>query len=278
MVTFRIGVVVVFLVAFATATQAAPESEVPDGGAPVDAGVAPASLFETWFPRIAGGYRINDFDLYAALMKRDLISFASLMSESIKKELEDLADKPYQREKVHHRIRADRNLTSMFEAFRQKLATAVVYYKTESSNGLPELVYVRKEFRLVVGNDDLGDLPAVTLIAPNYGRLAYPFGGEDVSLGKWSRAVCWRDADGQGTCGARLPDMPARLKDVIEDQFGKTISVRWRWRGFPVPARTRLVDFSGRGQLVAIPAVVRIPSELALEFLDKEGNVIWAAR
>jgi hypothetical protein len=223
-----------------------PESSTAQTIAPTPTVERDTRKFETWFPRFESGYRIGDFSFYQKLMRDDFVSFVTSVDDAVREELDDLGEKQFQIEKVHQRLRNDNDLVKLFGAFKQRLASAVVYYVSDDDNEFPSVKYVGKEFRLIVSNPGLGgERAALALIAPHYGNVQYPNEGDEITVGTWARVACWEDENWTKACGVRLRDMPAGMKDGIEDQFGKSINVRWRWRGFPTAIRTRYVDMRG---------------------------------
>jgi hypothetical protein len=72
--------------------------------------------------------------------------------------------------------------------------------------------------------------------------------------------------------------MPAKLKDVIEDEFGKSINVRWRWRGFGDQVKGGLGAIGGDLRFGVYRMTVRAPAEVELQFIDSDGAVLWKAK
>ena len=80
----------------------------------------------------------------------------------------------------------------------------------------------------------------------------------------------------RAVCSIRLPDVPATLRERLENEYGKTIKARWVWIGFPAKATT---SYLAPLSVIRIYATkVRAPRGLQLQFMDEQNNVVWTAK
>jgi hypothetical protein len=234
--------------------------------------------FAQGFPGLGGEHRIADWSLYAALATGDVVAYAERVDPTVAKQAEDVKGKPYQSQELEASVKRDRPLVAAFDEQRRRIKTMVL---DVDGGGLKDdrcehpLVYVAKEFRLVLGESgDHGDPLSHATIAPSCPRALQS--GFQITAGRSSRFTCWETSLGTA-CGWRLPDMPAALKGVIETTYPKSLALRWRWRGLGGVVHTRYVDDRGNRVATRDGAALTVPAELNLEFVDQAGHVVWTA-
>ncbi len=233
--------------------------------------------FDADFPVLRDGRNLTDIDLFRLFVSNDFIGFLAHEDQAVSDKLGELDDKPYQREKYEQELRRHTALSEEFRRRRNALSGSIFYY-TVSPDDQPsvEMKYIDKQFRLQTNcSTTSADKIAMTVVTN--GELE-SLNDTDISAGRSHRSDCWSDPETTETCcGLRLPDLPTRLKASIEDEFGKTVHLRWRWRGFGEPTKTNLLLYGG------IPATfhkakVRVAWDIAAELVDDEGKVLWTAR
>jgi hypothetical protein len=234
--------------------------------------------FARGFPGSANEHRIADWSLYTALVTGDVVAYAKKVDPAVAKQAEEVKGKPYQSQQLEARVKRDDSLVAAFNEQRRRIQSMVLY---ADGGGLSDhkcehpLVYVEKEFRLVLGEstERLDPLSHAT-IAPGCPRSLES--GFQITAGRSPRFVCW-DNKLTTTCGWRLSDMPAALKAVIESTYPKSMTLRWRWRGIGGVVHTRYLDDGGNRVAAHDGVALTVPIELNLEFVDEEGHVVWAA-
>lgn len=248
--------------------------EPSENAKPADYGAA----FARGLPTVADGRRVADWPLYAALVDDDMVAWAARLDPAVAKQRAERHDKAYQTQLLEAGIRGDQRLRALFAEQRRQVRSTVLYADADGGDGhCPRLVYVGNEFRLVVGQGDRGADPlALATFAPACSSALKP--GFQLTAGRSPRFKCWRAAATDDTlCGWRLPDMPAELKRVIEDEYPRSIKLRWRWRGLGGAARARYVDLDSNRVDPRSSLPVTIPLGLALEFVGSAGRVLWTA-
>jgi hypothetical protein len=251
------------------------EAATPPGNpSPVDFEAA----FARTFPGSGTEHRIADWNVYAALATGDVVAYAEKIDPALAKRAEDVRGKPYQSQQLETSIKGDLPLVAAFNEQRRRIKSMVLYadgsgFKADGCQH--PLVYVGKEFRLVLGeSSDRSDPLSHATIAPSCPQALQS--GFQITGGRSSRFMCW-DTKLGAACGWRLPDMPAALKGVVESTYPKSIALRWRWRGLGGVVRTRYVDDQGNRVGARDGAALTVPVELTLEFVDEAGHVIWTA-
>jgi hypothetical protein len=236
-------------------------------GAPAVVGVmAPidyAAQFDKSFPAVAGEHKVVDWTLYAALVNGDLLGYAARVDPAIARRRDLANGKGAQLQELTAGVQRDKRLRSAFDEQRQRIATMVLYADGSPDGCRRPIVLIGSELRLVLGRPgSQGDPLASTEVAPS---CPPPFeSGAQASVGYSPRFRCWAGINDK-TCGWRLPDMPAELKRVIEEEYPGSIRLRWRWRGLGGVTQVR-DRFS-----------LSTPGELGLEFVDGKGQVLWTA-
>jgi hypothetical protein len=215
-----------------------------------------------------------NWKLYAALVGNDLPAWAAEVDPAIGKRFEDAHDKSYQLQQLKAGLQRNPRLRSVFEEQRKRVSTMVLY--ADDNGALKDpcrrlVIYVGNELRLVFGESvQRGDPLALATIAPGCSQTRDS--GLQLTAGRSPRYRCWDGVD-ETRCGWRLPDMPEELKRVVESDYPGSIRLRWRWRGLGANLPLRLDAFeSGRSA-----ANVAVPGELALQFLDARGQLLWTA-
>lgn len=223
-------------------------------------------------------HRIADWTLYAALVTGDIVTYGVKVDPSIAKRADDARGKPYQTQQVELTIKGDSRLVAAFNDQRRRIQTMVVYAGGDGFAGdkcRHPLTYVENEFRLVLGESDDGADPlSHATIAPSCPSAFAP--GFQITAGRSARFKCWR-TEYATQCGWALPDMPRALKDVVENRYPASISLRWRWRGLADVVHTRYADANGNRVAIHDRVGVTVPGELGLEFVDAEGQILWTA-
>jgi hypothetical protein len=236
------------------------------------------TAFAKSFPEIAGAHRVTDWPLYTALVGNDLVAYAARLNPAIAEQVAKAAGKGYQTEELETRLKADKGLRASFDRHRLQVATMVVYADGGAAGNegcRHPLVYLEREFRLVLGQSPSGQDPlASATVAPRCLQGAER--GFQITAGKSSRFKCWNGDHGT-TCGWRLPDMPAALKQVIESEYPRSLKARWHWRGLGGVVRLRPLDGNGNKVAERDSVVLTVPAELALDFVDEAGRVRWSA-
>ena len=244
----------------------------------IEASVDYGAEFARNFPAVAGEYRVVDWELYAALINGDLLSYAAIIDPVVAKRREQARGKGYQMQELETGIKQDKRLRASFDEQRHRIGSMLLYIDG-NGGGIdackPELVYVGREFRLILGHSSPGaDSLASATVAPNCPRLLNP--GFQITAGHSPRFKCWNGAY-VTTCGWRLPDMPDELKRGIEDGYPTSIKLRWRWRGLGGATRVRYIDSNGNRVAEHNSIVVTTPLDLGLEFVDSKGQILWMA-
>ena len=265
--------------------EARTEERAEAGDAPDTAAHASVDCDED-FPSYADGRQVTDFGPYAALVANDLIPF--LGDDTLAaKQLEDLADKPYQLQKLKRVILSNKALKASFKRCRDQVSKVPLYYLPADDTGHEEasspLKFIGGEFRFIIGCGLANsDKAALTMLLGSGERVQMNDTVilDDVSAMYSPRVRCWPDEDDpfERCCGLSLKGMPARMKDVIEDEFGKTIAVRWRWKGFGSPTKAAYGAMGGDLRFGVYRMTVRAPSEVELQFIDSDGGVLWGAK
>jgi hypothetical protein len=234
------------------------------------------AAFAVAFPALAGGHRVVDWKVYAALAEGDLVAYAIAIDPSLGRQREQIKGKGYQIQELDESIKGDARLRAAFDSQRIRMKSMVLYADDGGEDRCQHtLVYDGQEFRLMFGQSNPGDDPQATaMLAPSCSRTLDS--GFQINAGRSSRFKCW-PSESTTTCGYRLQDMPIELKRVVENDYPKSIKLRWRWRGLGTVTRLRGGDVARfRSEARNAPSVI-IPSELALEFVDGEGQVLWRA-
>jgi hypothetical protein len=237
-----------------------------------------AAEFARNFPAVAGGYQIVDWALYAALVHDDLQSYAVRIDPVVARQREQARGKGYQLQVLETNVKHDQRLRASFDEQRRRIGSMVLY--ADGNSGAtdacqPRLVYVGREFRLVLGGSSVGADPlASATVAPSCPAILDP--GFQITAGHSPRFRCWEGAVDR-ECGWRLPDMPAELKRVIEDEYPTSIRLRWRWRGVGGVTSVRYTDSNGNRVAANQGVVVTTPIDLGLEFVDGKGRIRWTA-
>jgi hypothetical protein len=219
-----------------------------------------------------------DWKLYAALVGNDLPSWAGEIDPAIGKRLEDARNKAYQTERLHAGIERDPRLRATFEQQRKRVQSMVLY--ADANGDLNDachrsMIYVANEFRLILGqSSERRDPLALATIAP--GCPMTPQAGLQLTAGRSPRFRCWSGAD-DTRCGWRLPDMPESLKRIVESEYPGTIRLRWRWRGLGGTVHVRYLNANGNRLAERDAIEVTVPTELALQFVDDKGQLLWTA-
>jgi hypothetical protein len=257
---------------------AGPASE-SNGPVPIDY----AAEFAKNFPAASGEYKVVDWDLYSALVKGDIVSYAAKLDPIVAKHQEHARGKGYQMQELEAGITQDKRLRASFDEQRRRIASMVLYVDGNGATAercQHRLVYMEKEFRLILGGipGNADPLTSAT-VGPSCPPYLNPNPGLQITAGHSRRFKCWEGWDGviDRTCGWRLPDMPDVLKRVIEDAYPTTINLRWRWRGLGGTTRVRYLDSNGNRVSEHDSLVVTTPVDLGLEFVDDKGQILWTA-
>ncbi len=265
----RLGMVILVLaqvIAGARVGSAAP----PLAGKPVDYEAA----FAASFPERAGVHLVADWALYAALVAGDVVAYAARVDPA-QAEARDLRrGKVYQTQLWKEGLRGDSRLGAAFADQRRRLRSMVLSAEGDSAEGgCPRLVYRPDGFRLIVGQGAVGQnrLSHATILP----TCADNGTGFQITAARSPRFDCWAQA-GETACGWRLSDMPKSLKRTIEDDFHRSIKLRWRWRGLSGVVQVPLLDENGNRS--AQHGEAAIPTDLALEFVGEAGQVLWTAK
>jgi hypothetical protein len=233
--------------------------------------------FAKSFPLVAGAHAVGDWSLYAALVAGDLVSYASKIDPSVALRFQQNTGKGYQIRQLEEELKRDKQLRAAFEEHRRRISSMILFAQREGVGGYvcrQSLVYMGNEFRLILGETLVGAEPLLSaVVAPGCSEVGET--GLQITAGRSSRFKCWT-VDRIMTCGWRLPDMPAELKQVIENEYPTSIKVRWRWRGLAGVARVRS-ELSGYRSSERESIALTLPINLALEFVDGGGQVRWTA-
>jgi hypothetical protein len=244
--------------------------------------VLPASDYEgefsKRFPLIAGAHKVVDWELYTALVSGDIVAYAAEIDPLVAKSFGEMAGKGYQIQQLEEQIRQDKRLRAAFLEHRGRIVAMPLYADGAGPGGggcrQQILVYVAREFRLIFGEALPGEDPLLrSTVAPRCARVGES--AVQITAGRSTRFKCWT-VDDVTTCGWRLPDMPAALKQVIESEYPLSINTRWRWRGVGGVRRVRYPGLYGsraEGDSVSLT----VPVGLALEFIDGAGRLRWTA-
>ncbi len=236
------------------------------------------AAFTRNFPAVAGEHLVLDWALYAALVDGDVVAYAARLDPAIAQKLERAQDKGYQRQQLEAGLKQDQRLRAAFAEQRRRVKAMVLYADGNSAaaESCPHaLVYVGKEFRLVLGESvQSGNKLALATVLPSCARFLEP--GFQLTGGRSPRFKCW-PGQYDTTCGWRLPDMPDALKRVIENDYPKLIKLRWRWHGLGGVAHVRYDDPNANRVTAATSIELTIPIDLGLEFVDGKGQVLWTA-
>jgi hypothetical protein len=234
--------------------------------------------FTRQFPLVSGAHHVSDWPLYTALVAGDIVGYAVRIDPALAPRFQQAAGKGYQMQRLTEDINQNQSLRAAFDDQRQRLASMTLYSDGQGT-GIEAcrqpLVYVDKEFRLVLGQIPRGDQPiAHATVAPKCSQTLET--GFQLTAGRSSRFKCW-PSDGVTLCGWRLPDMPRDLKEVIESAYPTAIKVRWSWRGLGAVTRVRSVDYNGNRVPRSASVALTVPRELGLEFIDGGGKIRWKA-
>ena len=234
------------------------------------------AAFAKSFPGAGGEHQIVDWALYAALVGGDLVGYAAAIDPAVGRRLKETKGKAYQTQEVEDLVKGDKRLRASFEEQRRRIRSMVLYVEGEAREGCRRaLVYVGREFRLLLGDYGEGQDPLSTAtVAPSCPQRLNP--GFQITAGRSPRFKCWPGRDAT-TCGYRLPDMPVELKRVIENEYPRTIRLRWQWRGVAGPTRIGYVDDNGNRVARRNGIAVTVPVDLGLEFVDAGGRILWTA-
>jgi len=238
------------------------------------------AAFTDSFPESAGAHRIVDWTLYTALVSGDVVAYATRVDPAVAKRLDEVKGKGYQTQQQEAGIKRDARLVAAFDGQRRRMKSMFVYADgggvgVENNGCQHPLVYVRNEFRLVLGeSSQSGDPLSHATIAPRCPRDLEA--GFQITAGRSSRFKCWTTRY-LTTCGWRLPDMPADLKGMVESAYPGSMKLRWRWRGLGGTVHTRYVDANSNRVGDRASIAVTVPLELALDFVDAGGHVVWTA-
>jgi hypothetical protein len=231
--------------------------------------------FARSFPALADAHRIADWKLYAAFAAGDIVAYAARIDPEMGRRVDEAHGKAYQTQQLAAEIRNDKRTRDSFEQQRRRVQSLVLYADDAGDGCQRSLQYIANEFRLVFGGTRDGSDPlAGATIAPSCNAQAD--GGLQLTAGNSPRFRCWTSADAK-TCGWRLPDMPAALKQVIESDYPTAIKLRWRWRGLGSGTHVRYADINGNRVSAHDSVVVTTPVDLRLEFVDAKGQVLWTA-
>jgi len=161
---------------------------------------------------------VLDWDLYTALVSGDVVGYATRIDPRLAKNFEQTVGKGYQNERLQQQIRQDKHLLAAFAEHRDRVAAMTMSTEGGGQDGCRQpLVYLAKEFRLVLGESRSGENPLVTsVVAPRCARLGDS--AVQITAGRSDRFKCWT-VDDATSCGWRLPDMPTDLKQVIMSGF-----------------------------------------------------------
>jgi hypothetical protein len=234
--------------------------------------------FVRHFPFVSGAHHVSDWPLYTALVAGDIVGYAARIDPALTPRFEQAEGKGYQMQRLSEDINQNQGLRTAFNDQRQRLASMALY-SDGAGTGVEAcrfpLVYLGKEFRLVLGQIPRGDQPiAHATVAP---KCSAPLeAGFQLTAGHSSRFKCW-PSEGETLCGWRLPDMPRALKEVIEGAYPKTIKVRWSWRGLGAVTRVRSLDYNGNRAPRSASVALTVPRDLGLEFIDADGRIRWRA-
>jgi len=234
--------------------------------------------FAQAFPGSGNAHRITDWTFYSALVAGDLVTYAGKVDPAIAARVDAAKGKPYQMQQVEMSLKRDARLIASFNDQRHRIRSMILY---ADGGGFADdkcrrvLVYVKNEFRLVLGEgDDGGDRLSHATIAP--GCPPTLDRGFQITAGRSSRFKCW-PTESVTQCGWALPDMPAALKSVIETDYPGSMTLRWRWRGLGGVVHTRYVDAMGNRVATRESVALTVPAELSLEFVDPGGHLLWSA-
>ncbi len=235
-----------------------------------------AAAFAAGFPGIAAEHHVADWKLYTALVDDDLVAYAARIDPGIGGRIEEARGKGYQMQQIEAAIKQNKPLRAAFDEQRRRIRTMVLY--TDGDEGgmcRRSVVYADGEFRLILGARSRGaDRLASATVAPSCAEAGNA--RLQITAGRSPRFKCWAGVN-ETTCGWRLPDMPQSLERVIEDQYPRSIKLRWRWRGLGGVSRVRFVDSNENRVSDADATEVTTPLELGLEFMDDKGHVLWTA-
>jgi hypothetical protein len=226
------------------------------------------------FPVVAGAHHVADWKLYTALVAGDIVTYAASIDLAVAKRFEQVAGKGYQTQQLEADIKQNKLLRAAFDRQRHELATMTLYADGDGTGRDTcdhPLVYIAKEFRLVLGVGGRGDDPLLrATVAPTCRQAVEP--GFQITAGRSPRFTCWTASD-ITTCAWRLPDMPVDLKRVVESEYPGSVKVRWHWRGLRGVLNVR------NGERIAERdrVVVTVPADLGLDFIDGEGRIRWTA-
>jgi hypothetical protein len=230
------------------------------------------------FPVSGNEHRITNWTLYSALVTGDLVTYGEMVDPSIAKRADGAKGKPYQTQQVEMTIKGDARLVAAFNDQRRRIRAMVLYVDGDGFAGQKcqhPLTYVENEFRLVLGESGDGADPlSHATIAPSCPSSLQP--GFQITAARSSRFKCW-PSEYVTRCGWALPDMPAALKGVVENDYPASLALRWRWRGLGDVVHTRYVDANGNRVTIQHGVAVTVPDELSLEFVGADGHVLWTA-
>jgi hypothetical protein len=237
---------------------------------------------QTWptadeiLPVIDGLIDISDqFELYDAIESVDMVKVARRLNKQTEEELADLEKdgRDYALSKAATTIKKDIILRNTILAVRARVARSRISYVPYVPDDLPALKWTGREFRLRLAFSEIGDRVGAAIFR---GDALEPQ-PSDFSAASWTRTTCGRDAEEMRTvCNIRLHDVPAALKERLENEYGKTIKVRWVWTGFPAKMATSYL--APLAVIRIYTTKVRTPRELQLQFVDEQNNVVWTAK
>ena len=89
------------------------------------------------------------------------------------------------------------------------------------------------------------------------------------------RKVAWREIESFWyTAEVRLRGMPKKLMDRAEEDIGKSIEIRWRWKGL---AKPKTVQSTPGKYGFSSSTTWLIPSKLRLDLLEN-GKLLWSLK
>jgi hypothetical protein len=237
------------------------------------------ATFAAKFPATAGGHRITDWDLYAALTSNDLLGYAVAIDPVRAARREEVRGRAYQTQTWQDDIKRDPLLRAAFDGERVRLAAMQVYLDSDGDAALERcprpVSYIDKEFRILLGGSiQNADPLASATVAP--ACRPTPAATFQITAGRSYRFTCWPGPYGKD-CGWRLPDMPESLKRIIETDYPMSIKLRWHWRGVNGVARIRSIDANGNRMAERDSVVATVPVDLGLDFVDGNGRILWTA-
>ena len=102
----------------------------------------------------------------------------------------------------------------------------------------------------------------------------YPWQFSGVSVGLWRR-LRWSTVGDEVRAEVELSGLSRALGAALEQELGRGLTPRWRWKGFGKPTTRRAVTW---GSDDPQEMTWQAPGELRLELVDAEGQVVWSLR